>query len=130
LLARVALWLWLLGILVAFALAGGDFAIDLGLFALGHCVVASDVSFDAIDLCTGAIERIAHSRERRAATPQSGVRHAVVLLVEPLVALVCEPLTMVGEPLTLVGEPLTMVGEPLTMVGDTVSFIRATLSFI
>src|SRR5436305_10573827 len=39
LLARVALWLWLLGILIAFALAGGEFAIDLGLFALFYCVV-------------------------------------------------------------------------------------------
>ncbi len=47
--------------LVALALAGGDFPVDLGLLSLRPSVVATDVSFEAVDLRPGAIERVSHS---------------------------------------------------------------------
>jgi hypothetical protein len=123
--------------LVALALAGGDFPVNLGLLAVRAGMVATDVSFKAVDLCPGAIERVSHPPERLVATPQVRAGQMIALLVEPLLPLVGKPLALVGEPLALVGEPLALVGNAharigkgFALVAGTVSFVCATLLFV
>jgi hypothetical protein len=113
--------------LVALALAVGDFPVDFGLLAVRACVVPTDVSFEAVDLCPGAIERVSHPPERLVATPQVRAGQMIAPLVEPLVPLVGKPLALVGKPLAFVGDALTRIGKCFALVGGTVSFVCATL---
>lgn len=105
------------------ALAGGDFPVDLGLLSLRTIVVATDVSLEAVDLRSGAIECVPHSPERLVATPQLRACKMIALLVESLVPLVGTPLAVVGTPVAFVGNALTRVGKRFALEGDTVSFV-------
>ncbi len=117
-----------LRILVDLAFAGGDFPVDIGLLSLRPSVVASDVSFEAVDLRTGAIERGPHSSERLVTAPRRGARQMIALLVEPLVPLVGEPLALVGMLVAVVGGAFTRIGNRFALIGDTFSFVGATRS--
>jgi hypothetical protein len=70
------------------------------------------------------------------ASPQNIARGAECT-VEPLIALVGEPLALIGAPLALVGEPLALVGDVLSLIsqllaliGDTVSLFRLLSSLV
>ena len=111
-------------------MAGADFPVDLGLLSLCHSVVATDVSFEAVDLRPGAIERVSHSPERLVATPRRGAGRMAALLVELLVPLVGTPLAVVGAPFAVVGKPLAVVGDALTRIGNCFALVGGKVSFV
>ena len=116
--------------LVALALAGGDFPVDLGLLSLRPSVVATGVSFEAVDLLPGAIERVSHSPERSVAMPQPGAGRMITLLVELLVPLVGTLLAVVGAPFAVVGAPFAVVGKPLALLGDALRRIGKCFALV
>ena len=116
--------------LAALALAGGDFPVDLGLLAVRACVVATDVSFEAVELCPGAIECVPHPPERLVAPPQARAGQRIAVLIKPLVALVSKALALVGTTLALVATPVAVVGDALTRIGKCFALVGGTIPFV
>lgn len=123
--------------LVAFTLAAGDLAVDLGLLTRPFGPFAIDLGFKPLDLGAGAVERLAHSRKRLVASPKCITRRTtlptqrtLLALVGKLLALVREAFAFTCTPIAFVRESFAFIGELFPLVGDPISLIRPMRSFV
>jgi hypothetical protein len=123
--------------LVAFTLAAGNLAVNLGLLTRPFGPFAIDLGFKPLDLGAGAVERLAHSRKRLVASPKRITRRrtlpaerALLALVGELIASVRESFAFTRTPIAFVRESFAFIGELFALVGDPISLIRPMRSVV